>query len=149
LQTIAVCRDGAPSVPQHFSNMSLLHPSCRRVTLLTLYGLALGLAVAVWGAGYKMEQYPLYDRTFRVMVPAKLLTEKERPLRMGGIQTGLVPADQRPPLLRMPAWIAGIRYSALQAMPPGTVVPAARYCKIVVPEFTYFFFRPPPSRFNP
>jgi hypothetical protein len=115
-----------------------------------LYGLALGIAVAVWGVGYKMEQFPLHDRTYRMLVPAKLLTEKERPQRVSGSQTGLAPAEQWPTERQMATWIVGIRSSALQAEPPGVLlVSAARHCKIVVPEFTYFFFRPPPSRFNP
>ena len=122
--------------------------SSRQVSPLTLYGLALGLAIAMWGASYKIEQYPLHGRAFRVMAPAKLLTEKERPQRLGGMRTGLAAAGQRLPLWHLPAWIAGIRHPARQAGPPEALVPAARHCKIVLPEFTYFSFRPPPQLFT-
>lgn len=122
--------------------------SYRRVTLLSLYGLALGLAVAMWGASYKMEQYPLHGRAFHVMAPAKLLTEKERPRRVGSLQ--IVPtcgAGQRPPL-RLPASSARFYHSAPQARPVGALVPPIRRRKIFFPELTFFSFRPPPARFT-
>ena len=129
--------------------MLLSQRSRPTVSLFTSCGLALGLAVAMWGASYKMEQYPLHGRAFRVMAPAKLLTEKERPRRVVGLQ--VVPTSgsgQRPPLRHLPASFACVYHSALQACPPATLVSPTRRRKIVLPELTFFSFRPPPSRFT-
>ena len=78
----------AQDFPQHAS--SATYP--RKCDAAHLVGLAMGLAVALWGAGYKMEQYPLQGHAFRVMAPAKLLTEKERPARLDGLRIGPLPA---------------------------------------------------------
>ncbi|MFZ0744065.1 MAG: hypothetical protein WAM85_06650 [Terracidiphilus sp.] len=128
--------------------MRLSQQSRPRVSLFTLCGLALGIAVAMWGASYKMEQYPLHGHAFRVMAPAKLLTEKERPRHVGGLQiVPTRPGAQRPPLRHLPASFACVYRSVLQACPPGALVPPARR-KRVLPEFIFFSFRPPPPRFT-
>ncbi|MGA8088617.1 MAG: hypothetical protein WCA10_15010 [Terracidiphilus sp.] len=121
--------------------------SCQKLTLLTLYGPALCLAVALFCASYKMEQYPLHGRTFRVMAPAKLLTEKERPGRVGGLQIAPASVGQKPALLHRPASLTCIYPSPLQNHLPGALVPPTRRRKIVLPELTFFSFRPPPPRF--
>jgi hypothetical protein len=131
--------------------MHLPQRNCRRVTPLTLGGIALGLAVAIWGAGYKMAQYPQQGCAFRVMAPAKLLTETERPARAGGPRILLAAAErQLPPLRHLPASIACSHRSALQAGQPGALDPGAprNRNKTLLPELTYFSFRPPPLRFT-
>ncbi len=128
--------------------MSHLQQSSRQVTLLTLYGVALGIAVAIWGAIYKIEQYPLRGLTFRVMAPAKLLTEKERPQSAGIMWTGPAATGDRSQLGHLPAWTTDIGRSVIDAGPPGVLVPATRPRKIAQPKFTYLFCRPPPSRFT-
>ena len=115
--------------------------------MLTLGVLALGLAVVMWGAAYKMALYPEEGCAFRVMAPAKLLTENERP---GLERTRRIvlasTAGQRPSLLDLPTWIACIRPSAPQAWPSRALVPAALLGNREGPELNYFSFRPPPSR---
>jgi hypothetical protein len=129
--------------------MSLPRRSCRRVTPLTWFGLALGLAIVLWGACYKMEQYPQRGCAFRVMSPAKLLTERERPERVRTPRFALAsPSAVRQPPLYPPAWIAFARRAPLYVRPPALLVPAARFCNIGNAEFTYFSFRPPPARFT-
>ncbi len=129
--------------------MRLSQQSCRRVTPLTWYGLALGLAVAMWGAGYKMEQYPLRGCAFRVMAPAKLLTENERPKRVGGQQIVLISAKAKwQPLRHLPASFACGYHSPLRDRSLEALVPPTRRRKIVLSEFTFFSFRPPPPRFT-
>jgi hypothetical protein len=129
--------------------MHLPQRNCRRVTPLTLGGIALGLAVAIWGAGYKMAQYPHHGCAFRIMAPAKLLTEKERPGRTDGLWN-LLPtaAGQRLPLRHLPALIACSHRSAPQARQPGALASGARQRKTLLPELTYFSFRPPPRLFT-
>jgi hypothetical protein len=125
--------------------MPLPQPNCRRVTPLTLCGLALGLLVVLWGAGYKMAQYPQGGCAFRVMVPAKLLTEKERPERATDSRVILTSkAGLRGPLRHLSAGITCVCRSALRAEPCETFVPFAHRRKIVRAELTYFSFRPPP-----
>ena len=107
------------------------------------------LAVALWGTSYKIEQYPQQGRAFRVMAPAKLLTERERPRRLGGLHrvlTSLV--AQWPHPWHLPAGFACDHQSALQAHPSGVLVLSGRRPRIVLPELTFFSFRPPPPRFT-
>lgn len=129
--------------------MSLPQQSYRRITPLTLYGLALGLAVGLFGACYKIEQYPQHGRAFRVMAPAKLLTEKERPQRVVAPRITLASAVRQRPLLRhQPVNLACVDLSALQARSVPARVRSTRRQEIVLPELTFFSFRPPPPRFT-
>ena len=115
--------------------------------MLTLGVLALGLAVVMWGAAYKMADYPEEGCAFRVMTPAKLLTKNERPELERTRRIVLASAaGQRPSLLHLPPWIACIRPSTLQAWPSRALVPTALLGSAGSPELTYFSFRPPPSR---
>ena len=127
--------------------MSLPRRSRRSITMLTLGGLALCLAVVMWGAAYKMAEYPEEGCAFRVMAPAKLLTKNERPVVERSLR--IVPAaaaGQRPSLLHLPPWIACIRPSGLQDWPSRALVLTALLGNADSPELTYFSFRPPPSR---
>ena len=129
-----------------FPTMSHSRRTHRRITFLTQYPLVLCLAVVLWGAAYKMEQYPERGLAFRVMPPAKLLTEKERPLRQGSAQTALARVSQHRRVGASPAGTA-------PASCPRTI-PSRRERQLVPvdsiacgsPEFTYFCFRPPPVR---
>lgn len=126
--------------------MSLHRRTHRRITLLTLYSFALSLAVVLWGAEYKMEQYPQQGLAFRVMSPAKLLTEKERPVRQRSV--GAVPA--RAPQNRncgtSPASAAAESRRGLSLLPrEQQFTPIVRIAR-ASPEFTYFSSRPPPAR---
>lgn len=115
--------------------------------MLALGALALSLAVVMWGAAYKMALYPQEGCAFRVTEPAKLLTENERPVRERSpriVHTSA--AGQRPSLLHLATWIAFIRPSAPQSWLSRALVPTALRCNTDSPEFTYFSFRPPPSR---
>ncbi len=127
--------------------MSLHRRAHRRITLLTLYSLALSVAVVLWGAKYKMEQYPEQGRAFRVMPPAKLLTEKERPVGKRSMGVVLALAPQKRSSGASPAWAA----PALSCLGPsafGEVQLAAVACiAFGTPAFTYFSSRPPPARF--
>jgi hypothetical protein len=115
--------------------------------MLTLGGLALCLAVVMWGAAYKMAEYPEEGCAFRVMAPAKLLTKNERPVLERNLRSVLAAAaGQRPSVLHLPPWIAYIRPSALQTWPSRALVPTALLGNADRPELTYFSFRPPPSR---
>ncbi len=134
-----------PSRSALFPSMRLSQRSRPGVSLPTLCGLALGLAVVMWGADYKMTQYSQEGCAFRVMAPAKLLTEKERPMRIRGWRIVLATAaGQRPLLWHLPAWTACVRRPALRVWPAGALVRAMHCRKIVFPEFTYFSSRPPP-----
>ncbi len=98
--------------------MSLPRRSRRPITLLAPCVLALTFAVALWATGYKMEQYPQHGQAFRVMPPAMLLTERERPVRVRGPQSLFDSADGRHPLLlRGPAWFALLYRSRLAPRP--------------------------------
>ncbi|HTX75978.1 MAG TPA: hypothetical protein VMD29_07220 [Terracidiphilus sp.] len=116
-----------------------------RTTLLALYSLALSLAVVLWGAEYKMAQYPEQGRAYRVMSPAKLLTERERPVRQRSAQALVAPGSPKLGLGIPAAWTA---------LGPGRRAPIAT-CEEQLATvdcaaenaagFTYFFFRPPPA----
>jgi hypothetical protein len=108
------------------------------------FGLALAIAVVAWGTCYKMEQYPSQGLAFRVMSPAKLLTEKERPVRASSSRTVLPSVSQKRRPMNPPAWIAFAGRSPLNARLPGVLAPAALICNTFRAELTYFSFRPPP-----
>lgn len=129
-----------------FHSMMLLPPRSRRYTTpLTWCGFALGLAVVLWGASYKMEQYPEQGLAFRVMSPAKLLTEKERPLRQSNLHA-VVPADPASATTgHAPAWVVTVRISPAFASARGIALPAPRAGRLIQAQFAYFSFRPPPS----
>ncbi|MFZ0396324.1 MAG: hypothetical protein WCF17_21440 [Terracidiphilus sp.] len=126
--------------------MSLHRRIHRRITHLTLYSLALSLAVVLWGAEYKMEQYPERGLAFRVMPPAKLLTEKERPVQKGSVKAVLARASQKRGSGAWPAWSAR-RSRPRFFSPPREQQLAVSACKAGdSPEFTHFSSRPPPAR---
>ncbi len=126
--------------------MRVPQPNSRKVKLLSLCGLTLSLAVVLWGAGYKMEQYPQQGCAFRMMAPAKLLTERERPASARNSRVVLDSARQRHPLA---AWVECLRRAVLQTWAPETGMAGYRHRgPVVVPELNYFSFRPPPPRFN-
>ncbi len=125
--------------------MMILPRSRRYITPLTWCGLALGIAIVLWGASYKMEQYPAHGFAFRVMPPAKLLTEKERPPRQGILNAVAPAALASSRISHSPALSITARNSAAFDPPPGILLPAARAGHILKAQFTYFSFRPPPS----
>jgi hypothetical protein len=125
--------------------MRVPQPNSRKVKLLSLCGLTLSLAVVLWGAGYKMEQYPQQGCAFRMMAPAKLLTEKERPV---SARNSRVVLDSARHLRPLPAWIACPRCTVLPTSAPERAMPGFPLRGFVDPEITYFSFRPPPPRFN-
>jgi hypothetical protein len=108
----------------------------------------LSLGVVLWGAGYKMEQYPQQGCAFRMMAPAKLLTEEERPVSARNLPVARGSAGQLPPLRILPAWSACPLCLALETKAPETVGPAFRRSRLVFPELNYFCFRPPPAPFT-
>lgn len=114
--------------------------------MFALCALALSVAVAVWGEAYKIEQFPFMGLAFRVMPPAKLLTEKERPPRSAVPRANpvepatLKPAPQSAAMVFAPALqFLRLRYWMGQCRRCGECVwanyDAAR---------TYFAYRPPP-----
>ena len=116
-------------------------------TPLALCVLAMGLTVALWGAGYKMAQYPQQGYAFRVMAPAKLLTEKERPARLDALRIGLTSGEEeRLPLRHLSGWFRSLCCSMQLAHFSKPFVLAVRRSTTVSPELTYFSFRPPPSQ---
>lgn len=129
--------------------MKVLRQSRRCVTPTVWLGIALGIAIVVWGACYKMEQYPLQGHAFRVMSPAKALTEEERPVRAIALRTA-----------RTIAWRTQRLRSHLPAgsVPSGTAPLYPQMAEVLLPagaiwdssraEFTYFSFRPPPAVFH-
>ena len=120
-----------------------------RISPLAVCGLALGLAVLMWGAGYKIEQYPQQGFAFRVMAPAKLLTENERPSRDGCTQSAPdFAAGKHQPRQPLTASIAVVSVAALQARPMRTPALLARPRRIDPAELSFFFFRPPPSHLS-
>lgn len=117
-------------------------------TPLTLWVLAMGLTVALWGAGYKMAQYPQQGHAFRVMAPAKLLTEKERPARLDALRAGLTSGEEkRLPRRHLSGWFKSLCCSTQLAHFSKPFVLAVRRSTTASPELTYFSFRPPPSQF--
>lgn len=125
--------------------MSLPRRSRQRITLLTLHALALSLSVVLWGTCYKLEQYPQQGLAFRVMPPAKLLTEKERPVRKQGVQAALVPASQERGSGLSAAWAAPASSRRVHSASGEEQLAAIRCVAGSAAEFTYFFFRPPPA----
>lgn len=125
--------------------MSLRRLTHRRIALLTLHPVALCLAVVLWGAGYKMEQYPEQGLAFRVMSPAKLLTEKERPVQKGSLRAVLVLASQKRGSGSSHA--CGARDSGPRAFSPPGKKRLAAFPRMGwgSPRFSYFSSRPPPS----
>jgi hypothetical protein len=101
----------------------------------------------MWGACYKMEQYPLQGRAFRVMAPAKLLTENERSRQAVNRQIVLTSiGEQLQALLHLPSSILCVYHFARQALRSRAPVPPTRRCNIFLPELNFFSFRPPPVR---
>lgn len=115
-----------------------------RITLLPFCSLLLSLVV-LWGAAYKMKQYPEHGLAFRVMSPAKLLTERERPASARCLQAVLALAAQKYSALSAacPAPVASLWIQFPAAA--GQVSPAASAAAGAA-ELTFFFFRPPPRR---
>ena len=125
--------------------MDLHRRTQRRITLLTLYSLALSLSVALWGAEYKMEQYPQQGLAFRVMPPAKLLTEKERPVRKRSLQAVLARiAHNRAAGASSACAAPAPSRRVYSASFPGQL-PAVPNKAAASPQFTYFSSRPPPA----
>lgn len=130
--------------------MRLPQQNHRRVSLLALGGLALSLSVVLWGESYKMALYPENGQAFRMMTPAKLLTERERPRQAGGLRSIHTRAVGRRPLPKhLPPRIECVRRSAPQIAQAGSPVTAARRARIIHPQLTYFSFRPPPPYIFP
>lgn len=119
--------------------------SRRYTTPVTWCALALGIAIVLWGASYKMEQYPHQGRACRVMSPAKLLTEKERPLRQGGLSAAIRVASVPSQNTYASAWRLTFRSAILFFRQHEIPLPAARAGFILKAQHTYFSFRPPPS----
>lgn len=114
--------------------------------MLALCALALSIAVVAWGAEYKVEQYPLKGLAFRVMSPAKLLTEKERPPRSGVSRANTVEPTTQNPLMLLAGFFApalqyrGIRCRIGECLRPGECMQAKNNA-----AWTYFGIRPPPA----
>ena len=125
--------------------MSLHRRTLRRITLLTLYSLALSLAVVLWGAGYKMEQYPEQGLAFRVMPPAKLLTEKERPVRKRSLQAVLARVGKKRNSGASPARAEQESGSRIFPLPREKQFVAVACIALASPQLTYFSSRPPPA----
>ena len=125
--------------------MSLQRRTHRRITLLTLYSFGLSLAVVLWGAGYKMEQYPEQGLAFRVMPPAKLLTERERPARKRSLQAVLARIGKKRVSGTSPARDARQSGSGLFPLPREEQFAAVACIALASPELTYFSSRPPPA----
>lgn len=121
------------------------HPSRRRVPLLPFHAVALCLAIFLFATHYRMEQYIEQGLAFRVMSPAKLLTEKERPESARCRQSVLPPAPQRRAARR-------VLLLSMSSTGPSAPQPVAftetsapftfPHCKS--PQFVHFSFRPPP-----
>ncbi len=125
--------------------MSLHRRAHRRITLLTLYSLALSVAVVLWGAEYKMEQYPEQGLAFRVMSPAKLLTEKERPVGKRSLGAVLALASQKRGSRESPAWAAPALSCPVRSASGEEQLADVACIAFGTPEFTYFSSRPPPA----
>jgi len=126
--------------------MILPRRSRRYVTPPVWCGLVLGLAVVLWGVSYKMMQYPEDGLAFRVMSPAKLLTEKERPPEASNTRVVLPVVSEIRHHTQPPAWIASALRRSLFSRPAGILLPAVPIRGFIHPELSYFSFRPPPSR---
>lgn len=127
--------------------MTLHRRTHRRTTLLTLYSLALSLAVVLWGAEYKMEQYPEQGLAFRVMPPAKLLTEKERPVGQRSLRAVMALVSQKRGSWASPAWTAPALSCRVGSAFGEEQFAAVACIAFGTPEFSYFSSRPPPARF--
>jgi hypothetical protein len=127
--------------------MSLPRRSRQRIPLLTPYALALGVAVVLWGTSYKLEQYPQQGLAFRVMPPAKLLTEKERPVRKQCLDAVLASfLRKRTPAKSLPAWNS-LSPSPRNSHPLAELLVAVFRVAPSAPEFTCILSRPPPKNF--
>lgn len=124
----------------------MLPPQRRRYnSTLAWCGLVLSLAVILWGASYKMQQYPQQGLAFRVMSPAKLLTENERPPRRGSLRAVVPAASTARQTSHTPVWVFTDRASTPVARSRALFVPDASGLPILRAELSYFSFRPPPS----
>jgi hypothetical protein len=115
--------------------------------LLVVYAVALSVAVVLWATSYKLEQYPEQGHAWKIMPPAKLLTEKERPPRAALEDAQRMEADSgRIPLI----FAASVPISVLLKPPPrrmnaACLRPTGLLTARENPAHTRFGFRAPPS----
>lgn len=121
-------------------------PSRRRISLLPIHAVALCLSIFLFATHYRIEQYIEQGSAFRVMSPAKLLTEKERPEPARCRRSVLPPAPQR----RAARRVLLLSMSSTGPSAPEPVAFAERSAPFTFPDckspqFVHFSFRPPPA----
>lgn len=116
--------------------------------MLTLSVIALSLAVVLYGGSYKMQQYPEQGLAFRVMPPAKLLTENERPIRARSRRVvEISPVHRLKSAAMPPAWTTADPQVRILGYVAGPVAPVPEFPDVDSPQFVFFSFRPPPPSF--
>ena len=113
--------------------------------LMALGAVLLGLAVFVWGLGYKLSLYDLPGSPSTHMAQAKLLSQKERPRAAQGLEQFSTKAPQFPGIVITVALIAAACFGALSIQLIRTLF-ASHVGLRRSDDFlsTVFAFRPPP-----
>lgn len=127
--------------------MSITQSSHRLLSWPLAFAAVLGLAVLLFGTAYKLLQYSTQGCAFKAMPAAKLLTEKERPVReYRSESTAAQPAFQAAFLSLAALLLAVItRKFTWQHFKAKFLDPNENSRCKRNPACVYFCFRPPPS----
>jgi hypothetical protein len=113
--------------------------------LMALAAVLLGVAVFVWGLGYKLSLYDLPGSPSTHMAQAKLLSQKERPPAARGLERFSASAPQFPVIVIAVFLIATACFRVFSIQNIGTLFashPGLRRSDDFLS--TVFAFRPPP-----
>jgi hypothetical protein len=123
--------------------MKRFHPGKLAVAIPAAAAMMLAAAVFLWGLEYKCSLYPAPSRLPHSVPVAKLLSERERPVKVQAVRI------TRPLLAITPAFLwwfcvvrLRIRHARLHAEPLRLPRLAGA---LQISALTHFSFRPPPS----